>query len=148
MPYFLPIIIHKSVVCFETLELNIYSWPHIYFRATWVIIHGVKYQKRGTVVHQHSILSVFLRIEDIFIMANGDTFFACKKMHTSLYSKHLHWYEIASMNNNVTINYDELLDYHPLDIYEVKIGDITRKYIRMRDDLADCENYAYIIKYI
>ena len=121
MSYFLLIIIHKSIVSFETLELNIYSWFHIYFRATWVVIHGVKYQKRAAVVHQHSILPAFLRIEDIFIMANGDTFFACKKMNTLLYSKHLHSYEIASMNNIVTINYDELLDYHPLDIYQVKI---------------------------
>ena len=57
-----------------------------------------------------------------------------------LYSKHLHSCEVASMNNIVTINYDELLDYHPFDIYLVKIGEITRKYIRMRYDLADCKN--------
>ena len=73
-------------------------------------------------------------------MANGDTFLACKEMRTLLYSKHLHSYEVASLNNIVTINYDELLDYHPLDICQVKIGEIIRKYIRMRYDLADCEN--------
>ena len=104
----------------------------IYFRATWIVIHGVKYQKRAAVVHQHSILPAFLRIEDIFIMANGDTFFACKEMRTLLYSKHLHSYEVASLNNIVTINYDELLDYHPLDIYQVKIGEIYTNLVLIR----------------
>ena len=122
------------------LSLTFINYLILYFRATWIVIHGVKYQKRAAVVHQHSILPAFLRIEDIFVMANGDTFFACKEMRTLLYSKHLHSYEVASLNNIVTINYDELLDYHPLDIYQVKIGEITRKYIRMRYDLADCEN--------
>ncbi len=61
-------------------------------------------------------------------------------MLTLSYRKHLHSYEVALINNFVVINYDELLDYHPLDIYSVRTGGIVRKYIRMRYDLADCEN--------
>ena len=52
----------------------------------------------------------FLIIEDIFIIANRDVFFTCKKMHTLSYRKHLHSYEVALINNFVAINYDELLD--------------------------------------
>jgi hypothetical protein len=52
----------------------------------------------------------------------------------------LHSYEVAIVNNIVTTSYDELLDYHSLDIYAVKTDGIMRKYIRMRYDLADCEN--------
>jgi hypothetical protein len=104
------------------------------------VIHGVKYHKQAAVVYQHSVLPIFLTIEDIFIMANGDVFFTCRKMHTLRFHKHLHSYEVAIVNNIVTTSYDELLDYHPLDIYAVKTDGIMRKYIRMRYDLADCEN--------
>ena len=79
-------------------------------------------------------------IEDIFITPNGDVFFVCKEIHTSKYCKHLHSYEVALVNNFVTTNFDELLDHHPLDIYQVKTGETTRNHIRMRYDLTDCEN--------
>jgi hypothetical protein len=47
------------------------------------------------------------------------------------FHKHLHSYEVAIVNNIVTTSYDELLDYHSLDIYAVKTDGIMRKYIRM-----------------
>ena len=39
----------------------------------------------------------------------------------------------------VTTKYDDLLDYHPLDIYSIRINEIIRKFVRMRYGLADCE---------
>jgi hypothetical protein len=60
----------------------------------------------------------------------------------------LHSYEVAIVNNIVTTSYDELLDYHSLDIYAVKTDGIMRKYIRMWYDLADCENYDVNNMYI
>ncbi len=58
-------------------------------------------------------------------------FFTCEKMHTLSYHKHLYSYEVALINNFAAINYDELVDYHPLDIYSVGTGGIVRTYIRM-----------------
>ena len=61
--------------------------------------------------------------------------------YTLGFSKHLHCYEVAILNSYVTTNYNELLDYHPLDIYTVKVQQIERKIIRMRYDLGDCEHW-------
>ena len=43
------------------------------------------------------------------------------------------------MNSFVTTSYDELLDYHPLDVYNLKVEERVRKLIRMRYELGDCE---------
>ena len=103
------------------------------------MIHGVKYHKGAAVVHQHSLIPFFLMIEDIFIKSNGDIIFSCRKMHSLRFHKHLHSYEVALMNLIVTTKYDDLLDYHPLDIYSIRINEIIRKFVRMRYDLADSE---------
>lgn len=78
-------------------------------------------------------------IEDI-VIANGDAFFICKQMHTLKYVKKLHSYEIAILNNIETVKYDDLIDYHPLDVYTINRHGFSRKYVRMRYDLSDCEN--------
>ena len=130
------LILKSTIVSFPPSGLtwkmqNLKSFLLCIFRANWVVIHGVKYNGRTAVVCQHSILPSFLMIEDIVIMANGDVFFICRKMHTLRYNKHLHSYEVALVRNVETTTYDELKDYHPLDIYAIKTDGIARKFVRM-----------------
>ena len=110
------------------------------FRVNWVVIHGVKYQKKTAVVYKHFIFPVFLRIEDIFVMPNGDVFFVCTQMRAIQHDRHLHSYEVRLNSSHViTTSYDELVDYHPLDVYTLNVNEGEKHYVRMRYDLADCE---------
>ena len=63
------------------------------FRVNWVVIHGVKYQKQAAVVYKHFLhffFTVFLRIQDIFVMPNGEMFFVFTQMHKIQEGRHLH----------------------------------------------------------
>ena len=42
-------------------------------------------------------------------------------------------------SNHIITNYDELVDYHPLDVYTLNANEVEKHYVRMRYDLADCE---------
>ena len=113
----------------------------VFIRANWVVIHGVKYQKKAAVVYKHFIFPVFLRIGNIFVMPNSEVFFVCTQMHTIQYDRRLHSYEVRLNGNHiVTTNYDELVDHHPLDVYTLNANEVEKHYVRMRYDLADCEN--------
>lgn len=102
----------------------------------------MKYQKGTILVKKNELFPQFLKIEDIFLIANGDVVMCCQEMHTVGLVDHLHSYEIVELNRTVLVTYSDLLDHHPLDIYCVNIRGAEKKIVRMRYDLTDCEKQS------
>ena len=72
-------------------------------------------------------------------MPNSDVVFCCRKIQTVRFCKHIYSFEVAILNQIVLTYYDDLIDYHSLDVYQITVNGIVRKVIRMRYDLSDAE---------
>ena len=129
----------SSRICGCILAIILTLYVSISYSANWVEIREMKYHKGSVIVHQHCLFPVFLMIEDMLILPNTDVVFCCRKIHTLRFWKHVHSYEVMVLNRIVVINYNDLLDYHPLNVYSVVVHDIVKKFVRMRYDLGDAE---------
>ena len=89
---------------------------------------------------QHLLFPVFLKIQDIFILPNGDIVFHCRKLHTLCFWKHVHTHEVAESSQSVETNYSSLLDHPALDMYSLSLNGTIKKFVRMRYDKSDAEH--------
>ena len=90
-------------------------------------------------LHQQFILPEFLLINHIYILSNMDVVLCCKKLKTVSFNKHMHSYEVVILNTFVSVLNSTLIDHNPLDMYNVNVSSISKKFVRMKYDMGDAE---------
>ena len=84
-----------------------------------ITIEGQRYSTgEGVVIDYIHDEYVFGMIEKVFIVG-GQVYLYCNKVITECYDRHVHAYEICLTEQKMLLQIENLLDYHPLAIYEV-----------------------------
>ncbi len=100
--------------------------------ATSVTITGTKYSQGSAVVLGEQYDSYeFGKIENIFIIS-GIPYLCCQKMEVCEFSAHYHSYSVQESNRFILVQAKDLLDYHPLGLYQVH----GKMYITLRYKLS------------
>ena len=98
--------------------------PH---RTRSITIQGTTYAVGSVVALASDTIPVFGKILDILMVDVDDPYFVCEIFHTEDFDNHLHAY-VVTTQSPVQITFckqPQLLDHHPLGLYELCLYDDT-----------------------